>query len=86
LKIASTDSTWAVFVDQCVVLCRGDATPSKRNSARISTAILLLGLLLNTFFNLWWADPVAAVIMVPITVREGIEGVQGKACDDCRCA
>lgn len=50
------------------------------------SAILLLGLLLNTFFNLWWADPVAAVIMVPITVREGIEGVQGKACDDCRCA
>jgi divalent metal cation (Fe/Co/Zn/Cd) transporter len=50
------------------------------------SAILLLGLLLNTFFNLWWADPVAAVIMVPIIVREGIKGVQGKACDDCRCA
>lgn len=50
------------------------------------SAILLLGLLLNTFFNLWWADPVAAVIMVPIIVREGIEGVQGKACDDCGCA
>ena len=50
------------------------------------SAILLLGLLLNTFFNLWWADPVAAVIMVPIIVREGIEGVQGKACDDCRSA
>jgi divalent metal cation (Fe/Co/Zn/Cd) transporter len=50
------------------------------------SAILLLGLLLNTFFNLWWADPVAAVIMVPIIAREGIEGVQGKACDDCGCA
>jgi divalent metal cation (Fe/Co/Zn/Cd) transporter len=50
------------------------------------SAILLFGLLLNTFFNLWWADPVAAVIMVPIIVREGIEGVRGKACDDCRCA
>jgi len=49
------------------------------------SAILLLGLLLNTLFSLWWSDPVAALIMVPIIVREGIEGVQGKACDDCRC-
>jgi divalent metal cation (Fe/Co/Zn/Cd) transporter len=50
------------------------------------SAILLLGLLLNTFFNLWWADPVTALIMVPIIAKEGIEGVQGKACDDCTCA
>jgi len=50
------------------------------------SSLLLLGLLLNTFFNLWWADPVAAVIMGPIIVREGIEGVRDKACDDCRCA
>jgi len=49
------------------------------------SAILLLGLLLNTLFNLWWSDSVAALIMVPVIVREGIEGVQGKACDDCRC-
>ena len=39
-------------------------TPSKRNSARISRPFCSSGLLLNTFFNLWWADPVAAVIMV----------------------
>jgi divalent metal cation (Fe/Co/Zn/Cd) transporter len=50
------------------------------------SAILLLGLLLNTFFNLWWADPVTALIMVPIIAKEGIETVQGKACDDCTCA
>jgi divalent metal cation (Fe/Co/Zn/Cd) transporter len=49
------------------------------------SAILLLGLLLNTFFNLWWADPVAALIMVPIIGKEGIEGLQGKTCDDCVC-
>jgi divalent metal cation (Fe/Co/Zn/Cd) transporter len=47
------------------------------------SAILLAGLLLNAFFGLWWADSVAALIMVPIIAKEGIEGVQGKACDDC---
>ena len=47
------------------------------------SAILLAGLLLNTLFALWWADPVAALIMVPIIAKEGIEGLQGKACDDC---
>jgi divalent metal cation (Fe/Co/Zn/Cd) transporter len=47
------------------------------------SAILLAGLLLNAVFGLWWADPVAALIMVPIVAKEGIEGVQGNACDDC---
>src|SRR5467141_3492838 len=48
------------------------------------SAILLAGLLLNAFFGLWWADPAAALIMVPIIAKEGIEGLQGKACDECR--
>jgi len=26
---------------------------------------------------------VAALIMVPIIAKEGIEGLQGKACDEC---
>jgi len=47
------------------------------------SAILLAGLLLNAIFGLWWADPVAALIMVPIIAKEGIEGLQGKACKDC---
>jgi divalent metal cation (Fe/Co/Zn/Cd) transporter len=48
------------------------------------SAILLAGLLLNTLFGIWWADPAAALIMVPIIAKEGIEGLQGKACDECR--
>jgi len=47
------------------------------------SAILLLGLLANAFLGLWWADPVAALIMVPIIAKEGIEGMQSKACDEC---
>jgi divalent metal cation (Fe/Co/Zn/Cd) transporter len=47
------------------------------------SAILLAGLLLNALFGLWWADPAAALIMVPIIAKKGIEGLQGKACDEC---
>ena len=47
------------------------------------SAILLAGLLLNTLFGVWWADPVAALIMVPIIAKEGIEGLQGVACVEC---
>jgi divalent metal cation (Fe/Co/Zn/Cd) transporter len=48
------------------------------------SAILLAGLSLNALFGLWWADPVAALIMVPIIAKEGFEGLQGKPHDECR--
>ena len=50
------------------------------------SAILLCGLLLNAFFKWWWADPIAALIMVPIIANEGIGAVRGRACsDECGC-
>src|SRR5438128_4747031 len=42
--------------------------------------ILLVGLGLNALFGWWWADPVAALCMVPIVLREGVSGLRGKAC------
>ncbi len=47
------------------------------------SAILLAGLVLNALFGLWWADPAAALVMVPIIAKEGIDGLRGKTCDDC---
>ena len=47
------------------------------------SAILLIGLLLNAFLGWWWSDPLAALIMVPIITKEGMDGLRGKACDDC---
>jgi len=47
------------------------------------SAILLGGLLLNALFGLWWADPMAALIMAPIIAKEGLESIRGKACHDC---
>lgn len=39
---------------------------------------LLVGLALNSALGWWWADPVAALVMVPWLVREGVEGVRGE--------
>ncbi len=46
------------------------------------SAILLVGLLLNALVGWWWADPIAALIMVPIIAREGVEGLRGETCCD----
>lgn len=40
------------------------------------SAILLSGLLLNAGLGLWWSDPIAALLMVPLILREGIEGIR----------
>ena len=49
------------------------------------SAILLGGLLLNAVLGWWWADPVAALIMVPIIAKEGIEALRGETCCDDAC-
>jgi divalent metal cation (Fe/Co/Zn/Cd) transporter len=47
------------------------------------SAILLLGLVLNAVLGWWWADPVAALIMVPLIAWEGLEGLRGRSvCSD----
>jgi divalent metal cation (Fe/Co/Zn/Cd) transporter len=49
------------------------------------SAILLGGLLLNICLGWWWADPVAALVMVPIIAKEGVDGIRGEDyCHDCR--
>jgi divalent metal cation (Fe/Co/Zn/Cd) transporter len=44
------------------------------------SAILLGGLIVNALFGWWWADPVAGLVMIPIIVREGVEGLSGETC------
>ncbi len=47
------------------------------------SAILLGGLLLNGVAGWWWADPLAALAMVPIIAQEGREALKGDTCTDC---
>jgi divalent metal cation (Fe/Co/Zn/Cd) transporter len=44
------------------------------------SAILLVGLLLNAGLGWWWADPIAALVMVPIITKEGIDGMKARTC------
>jgi len=47
------------------------------------SGILLGGLLLNAVAGWWWADPVAALVMVPLIAHEGREALRGRdACGD----
>ena len=47
------------------------------------SAILVGGLALNATVGWWWADPLAALLMVPIIANEGKEAIKGETCPDC---
>jgi divalent metal cation (Fe/Co/Zn/Cd) transporter len=51
------------------------------------SVIALAGVALNAALGWWWADPVAALAMVPIIAKEGVESVRGESsCADCGCS
>jgi divalent metal cation (Fe/Co/Zn/Cd) transporter len=43
----------------------------------------LVGIGLNAAFGFWWADPLAALVMVPLLAKEAKDAWEGKCCDDC---
>ncbi len=45
--------------------------------------IALVGLGINAIWHLRWADPIAALVIVPLILREGWEAMRGKACGCC---
>ncbi|GGG70651.1 hypothetical protein GCM10011374_39050 [Kocuria dechangensis] len=44
------------------------------------SAVLLVGLVLNSTLGWSWADPVAALVIAAVAVREGLEAWSGDAC------
>lgn len=44
------------------------------------SALLLVGLGLNTWLDWWWADPLAGLAMVPLIAWEGWEAIRGRTC------
>lgn len=44
------------------------------------SVILLVGLVVNATLGWWWADPLSALVMVPIIVREGVQSIRGETC------
>jgi protein-S-isoprenylcysteine O-methyltransferase Ste14 len=44
--------------------------------------IALAGLVVNAIWGVRWADPVAALTLLPLIAQEGIEAMKGKSCRD----
>lgn len=59
------------------------ADSTQTNLCAYLSAIMLAGLAVNALWGWWWADPAAALLMVPIIGREGMEALRGEPCSDC---
>lgn len=46
------------------------------------SAVLLVGLVANATLGWWWADPLAALVIAALAVREGREAWRGEVCCD----
>lgn len=44
---------------------------------------LLVGLLANALLGWWWADPLAALVIAGVAVKEGRDSWRGNSCDCC---
>lgn len=44
------------------------------------SGVLLVGLLANATLGWWWADPIAALVIAAVAVKEGREAWRGDAC------
>jgi divalent metal cation (Fe/Co/Zn/Cd) transporter len=44
------------------------------------SAVLLIGLAVNSLFGWWWADPIAALVIAGVAVKEGREAWRGHHC------
>ena len=47
------------------------------------SVIALVGLAINAIWQIWWADPIAALVIVPLILWEGWEAMLGEACGCC---
>lgn len=60
---------------------RADATQSAL--CGYLSIIALAGLVANAFWGIGWADPVAALCLIPLVMREGWQALKGRPCDCC---
>ena len=47
------------------------------------SVIALVGLGMNAIWRMRWADPVAALVILPLILWEGREAIRGKPCGGC---
>ena len=44
---------------------------------------LLVGLVLNAVWGLWWADPGAALVIAAVALNEARDAWRGESCECC---
>jgi divalent metal cation (Fe/Co/Zn/Cd) transporter len=44
------------------------------------SAVVLVGLVLNSTLGWWWADPIAALALAGVAIKEGREALRGEVC------
>ena len=47
------------------------------------SVIAPVGLAIDAIWHIWWADPISALVIVTLILREGSEAMRGKACGCC---
>ena len=57
---------------------RADAAQS--NLCAYLALVALVGLTVNSIWHIGWADPIAALAVVPFVVYEGVEAIRGRPC------
>lgn len=60
---------------------RADAAESA--TCAYLAVIALAGVVINAVWHFRWADPIAAIVILPLIIWEGREAIRGKACGGC---
>ena len=60
-----------------------NADAAQSNICAYMSWIALAGLLVERYFHLHWADPVAALLLLPIVLKEAGEASKGEVCECC---
>jgi divalent metal cation (Fe/Co/Zn/Cd) transporter len=86
LILAAVVMTWLAKQKRRLSAATGSA--AMRADAAESTVcgylavVALAGLVVNAIWRISWADPIAALALLPVILREGWEAMKGKPCCD----
>ena len=65
----------------CSAALRADAAESA--TCAYLAVIALAGVVINAVWHFRWADPIAALVILPLIIWEGREAIRGQACGGC---
>ena len=86
MPILSLGKLWVAAKGRLPVLA---AEAKETVACSYLTITAFVGVAAFTLFGAWWLDPIAALLMVPWLIKEGLEGVRAEVCfegiDPCFC-